>query len=81
MTLANMRELGVHHLIGDCLNHACRQQGAVERNAIPGWDLHPNPNSPIREPHAALDDVVRGTQSGACPGSVKVPSTKNSGAA
>ena len=29
MTLANMRELGVHHLIGFHLNDACRHQALI----------------------------------------------------
>ena len=29
MTLANMRELGVHHLIGFRLNDACRHQALI----------------------------------------------------
>jgi hypothetical protein len=28
MTLGNMRELGVHHLIAFCLSEACRHKGA-----------------------------------------------------
>jgi hypothetical protein len=30
MTLGNMRELGVHHLIGFCLNDSCRHQALVD---------------------------------------------------
>jgi hypothetical protein len=29
MTLGNMRELGVQHLVATCLNDACRHQGLV----------------------------------------------------
>jgi hypothetical protein len=30
MTLGNMRELGVHHLIGFCLNDSCRHQALID---------------------------------------------------
>jgi hypothetical protein len=30
MTLGNMRELGVHHLIAYCLNDACRHRSLAE---------------------------------------------------
>ena len=30
MTLGNMRELGVQHLIASCLNDACRHQALIE---------------------------------------------------
>ena len=30
MTLGNMRELGVHHLIAFCLNDACRHQALID---------------------------------------------------
>jgi hypothetical protein len=30
MTLGNMRELGVHHLIADCLNDAYRHQAVID---------------------------------------------------
>jgi hypothetical protein len=30
MTLGNMRQLRVHHLIASCLNDACRHQGLID---------------------------------------------------
>jgi hypothetical protein len=30
MTLANMREQGVHHLIAYCLNNACRHSALID---------------------------------------------------
>jgi hypothetical protein len=30
MTLSNMREQGVHHLIAFCLNDLCRHQALIE---------------------------------------------------
>ena len=30
MTLANMREPGVHHLIAYCLNDTCRHQALID---------------------------------------------------
>jgi hypothetical protein len=30
MTLADMRELGVHHLIAFCLNDACRHTALID---------------------------------------------------
>jgi hypothetical protein len=38
MTLGNMRELGVQHLIAFCLNDACRYQALIERVELPGRD-------------------------------------------
>ena len=38
MTLGNMRELGVQHLIAFCLNDACRHQALIERVELPGRD-------------------------------------------
>ena len=35
MTLANMRELGVHHLIAYCLNDACRHQALIDVSSYP----------------------------------------------
>ena len=36
MTLGNMREQGVYHLIAFCLNEACRQQALIERVELSG---------------------------------------------
>ena len=36
MTLGNMREQGVHHLIAFCLNDACRHQALIERVELSG---------------------------------------------
>jgi hypothetical protein len=36
MTLGNMRELGVRHLIGYCLNDACRHQALIDVSEYPG---------------------------------------------
>ena len=38
MTLGNMRELGVHHLIGFCLNDACRSVSDRPHSAH-GWPM------------------------------------------
>ena len=38
MTLGNMRELGVQHLIVFCLNDACRHQALIERVELSGRD-------------------------------------------
>ena len=35
MTLSNMRELGVHHLIAFCLNDACRHQALIDVSSYP----------------------------------------------
>jgi hypothetical protein len=35
MTLGNMRELGVHHLIGYCHNDACRHQAIIDVSKYP----------------------------------------------
>jgi transposase len=35
MTLGNMRELGVHHLIAYCLNDACRHQALIDVSSYP----------------------------------------------
>ena len=35
MTLGNMRELGVHHLIAFCLNNACRHQALIDVSSYP----------------------------------------------
>jgi hypothetical protein len=35
MTLGNMRRLGVHHLIGFCLNDACRHQALIDVSTYP----------------------------------------------
>ena len=35
MTLGNMRELGVHHLIAFCLNDACRHQALIDVSSYP----------------------------------------------
>jgi hypothetical protein len=32
MTPGNMRELGVHHLIGFCLNDSCRHQALIDES-------------------------------------------------
>jgi hypothetical protein len=32
MTLGNMRELGVHHLIAHCLNDVCRHQALTDES-------------------------------------------------
>jgi hypothetical protein len=34
MDLANMRELGVHHLIAYCLNDSCRHQALIDCRTI-----------------------------------------------
>jgi hypothetical protein len=36
MTLGNMRELGVHHLIAYCLNDSCRHQAIIDVSSYPG---------------------------------------------
>jgi hypothetical protein len=36
MTLANMYEQGVHHLIAFCLNDACRHQALIDVSSYPG---------------------------------------------
>src|SRR6478672_5554163 len=35
MTLGNMRELGVHHLIAFCHNDACRHQAIIDVSKYP----------------------------------------------
>ena len=35
MTLGNMRELGVHHLIGYCHDDACRHQAIIDVSRFP----------------------------------------------
>jgi transposase len=35
MTLGNMREQEVHHLIAFCLNDACRHQALIEVSSYP----------------------------------------------
>ena len=35
MTLANMRELGVHHRIGFCLDDACRHLALIDVSSYP----------------------------------------------
>jgi hypothetical protein len=35
MTLGNMREQGVHHLIASCLNHMCRHTALIEVSGYP----------------------------------------------
>jgi hypothetical protein len=35
MTLGNMRDLGVHHLIGYCHNDACRHKALIEVSNYP----------------------------------------------
>ena len=35
MTLGNMRELGVQHLIAFCLNDACRHQALIDVSSYP----------------------------------------------
>ena len=35
MTLKNMREQGVHHLIAVCLNEACRHQALIDVSNYP----------------------------------------------
>ena len=35
MTLGNMRELGVHHLIAFCLNDACRHMALIDVSSYP----------------------------------------------
>jgi hypothetical protein len=35
MTLGNMRELGVHYLIGFCHNDACRHQALIDVSDCP----------------------------------------------
>jgi len=39
MTLGNMREQGVHHLIAFCLNDACRHQALIDVSKYPGDTL------------------------------------------
>ncbi len=36
MTLANMREQGVHHLIAYCLNGVFRHQALIDVSSYPG---------------------------------------------
>jgi hypothetical protein len=36
MTLGNMREQGVHHLIAYCLNDACRHSALIDVSSYPG---------------------------------------------
>jgi transposase len=36
MTLGNMRENGVHHLIAYCLNDSCRHQAIIDVSSYPG---------------------------------------------
>ena len=36
MTLANMRELGVHNLIAYCLNNSCRHTALIDVSSYPG---------------------------------------------
>ena len=38
MTLGNMRELGVQHLIAFCLNDACRHQALIDVSSYPADD-------------------------------------------
>ena len=35
MTLGNMRELGVHHLIAFCLNNARRHEAVIDVSSYP----------------------------------------------
>jgi hypothetical protein len=35
MTLGNMREQGVHNLIANCLNDACRHQALIDVSGYP----------------------------------------------
>ena len=35
MTLGNMRELGVQHLLASCLNDACRHQALIDVSSYP----------------------------------------------
>jgi hypothetical protein len=35
MTLGNMRQLGVQHLVATCLNDACRHQGLIDVSSYP----------------------------------------------
>jgi len=35
MTLGNMRQLGVHHLLTTCLSDACRHQGLIDVSKYP----------------------------------------------
>ena len=35
MTLGNMRELGVHHLVAYCLNDACRHTALIDVSSYP----------------------------------------------
>jgi hypothetical protein len=39
MDLANMREQGVHHLIANCLNDACRHQTVIDVSSYPSQTL------------------------------------------
>jgi hypothetical protein len=36
MTLANMRELGVQHLVASCLNDVCRHSALIDVSSYPG---------------------------------------------
>jgi hypothetical protein len=36
MTLGNMCEQGVHHLIACCLNDSCRHQAVIDVSSYPG---------------------------------------------
>jgi hypothetical protein len=42
MTLANMRELGVHHLIVSCLNHTCRHSALLDVSSYPAETTVPS---------------------------------------
>ncbi len=35
MTLGNMRDLGVHHLIACCINDACRHSALIDVSSYP----------------------------------------------
>jgi hypothetical protein len=39
MTLANMREQDIHHLIAYCLNDSCRHQALIDVSKYPGDTL------------------------------------------
>ena len=43
MTLGNMRELGVQHLIAFCLNDACRHQALIDVSSYPAETEVPVP--------------------------------------
>jgi hypothetical protein len=48
MTLGNMREQGVHHLIAFCLNDACRHQALIDVSSYPAETEVPSFKSRVK---------------------------------